>query len=122
MNSRRRLWLGAGAGALIAVVDNVLFHGEASPIVVVGLLLVTTGAAGAAWGKDGWLPALAAWIWLPGVHLVKRILDLPDTIHPNTYQSIVALAAFSLGVAAVGTLAGVALRRGLHSGPADRAQ
>jgi len=44
-------------------------------------------------------------------HLVKHVLGLPDTLHPNTYTSILYLAAFTLVVATVGTGSGVLLRR-----------
>jgi hypothetical protein len=106
-----RLALALGAGALIAAVDNLLFHGEVSPIVIVGLLLAITAAAGFLWGKAGWMPAIAVWAWVPGVHLVKRILGWRDTLHPNTARSILALAAFTLGVAVVGMGCGLLARR-----------
>jgi hypothetical protein len=106
-----RLGLALGAGALIATVDNVLFRGEVSPIVIIGLLLAATSAAGFRWGKAGWMPAIAVWAWVPGVHLVKRILGWPDTLHPNTARSILALAAFTLGVAVVGMGGGLLARR-----------
>jgi hypothetical protein len=111
-----RLSLGLGAGAAIAAVDNVLFEGEVSPIVVIGLLLAATAAAGTAWGQRGWVAAIAAWIWVPSAHLAKHILGLPDTLHPNTYASILMLATFSLAVAVVGTGCGLLVRR-LAAGP-----
>jgi hypothetical protein len=46
------------------------------------------------------------------VHLVKRTLNLPDTLHPNIYVSILMLAGFSLVVATIGTGCGM-LARGL---------
>src|SRR5262245_60118292 len=94
------------AGMLIAAVDNFAFHGEISPIVIVALLFVVTAAAGAMWGRLGLLPCVAVWIWLPLVHVVKHVLGLPDTIHPNTYTSILMLALFSAGVSCIGFLVG----------------
>jgi len=35
-------------------------------------------------------------------HLVKHILGLPDTLHPNTYTSIMMLATFTLVILAIG--------------------
>jgi hypothetical protein len=112
---------GLVAGAAIAAVDNVLFEGEVSPIVIVGLLLATTVTAGAVWGQRGWAGAAAAWAWLPAAHVVKRALGLPDTLHPNTYASILMLAAFSLAVATIGTGCGLLARRlaGDFSRPAE---
>jgi hypothetical protein len=46
-----------------------------------------------------------------GTHLAKRILGLPDTLHPNTYASILMLAAFSFAVAVVGAGWGLVVRR-----------
>jgi hypothetical protein len=41
---------------------------------------------------------------------VKHVIGLPDTLHPNTYTSILYLAAFTLAVATVGTGCGVLIR------------
>lgn len=105
-----RLGLGITAGALIATVDNLLFEGEVSPIVILGLLLVTTITAGAVFGGRAWMISIVTWFCIPAAHLVKKVLDLPDTLHPNTYVSILMLAGFTLGVAAMGTLAGMIVR------------
>lgn len=106
-----RLGLGLGAGVAIASVDSYAFGGEVSPIVIVGLLVAATATAGAFWGGRGWVASLAAWACLPSAHLVKHVLDLPDTLHPNTYASILLLAAFSLVVAMVGTGIGALIRK-----------
>ena len=108
---RVRLGVGLAAGAATATVDNVAFGGEVSPIVVVALLLAITATAGAVWGRRGWIPAAVAWSCVPLAHLVKHVLGLPDTLHPNTYASIGTLAAFSLAVAAAGTGGGLWVRR-----------
>jgi hypothetical protein len=52
-----------------------------------------------------------AWAWLTLVHLVKHVFGLPDTLHPNTYTSILMLAVFSLVVATIGTGCGILIRR-----------
>jgi hypothetical protein len=113
--------LGAGlaAGAAIACVDNFAFGGEVSPVVIIALLLAATAIAGAIWGRRGWIAAAVIWACVPLAHVVKHVLGLPDTLHPNTYTSIVFLAAFTLAVATVGTGCGVIARR-LLTGPVRR--
>jgi hypothetical protein len=92
-------------------VDNIAFNGEVSPIVVIAMLLAATITAGFLREKLGLATAVAVWICVPGVHLTKRILGLPDTLHPNTYTSILMLAVFSLAVVAAGTGCGLLIRR-----------
>ncbi len=110
-----RLGAGLAAGAAIAYVDNCAFEGEASPIIIVAALFAATAAAGAIWGWRGWVAAGAAWACVPLAHVVKHLLGLPDTLHPNTYTSILYLAVFSLVVAIVGSGCG-ALVHGLTTG------
>jgi hypothetical protein len=106
-----RLGDGLAAGAAIAYVDNYAFDGEVSPIIVVAMLVAATAAAGAIWGWHGWVAAAAAWACVPLAHVAKHVLGLPDTMHPNTYASILQLAALSLVVATAGTGCGVLVRR-----------
>lgn len=106
-----RLSAGFVAGAVIVYVDNVAFEGEVSPIIIVAMLLVATATAGAIWGQRGWVAVAAAWACVPLAHVVKHILGLPDTLQPNTYKSILMLAAFTLVVAALGTGGGLLIRR-----------
>jgi len=101
---------GLAAGGAIVYTDNFAFGGEVSPIVVVALLLAATGGFGVVWGRRAWLAALATWICVPGAHLVKHLFGLPETLHPDTWASILYLALFSLAVAA----AGVAVGTGIH--------
>lgn len=103
--------IGLVAGLAIAAVDNFAFGGEVSPIVIVAMLLAATATAGVIWDWRGWVAAAAAWICVPLAHLIKHLLDLPDTMQPNTYASILMLAAFTLAVATIGTGCGVLLRR-----------
>ena len=99
------------AGAAIAAVDNFAFGGEVSPIVVVGMLLLFAAAAGMFWGVRAAVAVALAWVWLPMAHVIKHRMRLPDTLHPNTYVSILKLAAFSFVIAAVGLGLGLAFRR-----------
>lgn len=115
-NDSMRLAAGVVAGITIALVDNVAFGGEVSPIVIVALLVAATTTFGGAWGRAGWVPALAAWSCVPLAHLIKHVLGLPDTLQPNTYTSILMLAAFTLVVATVGAWIGTVLYRRRGSG------
>jgi hypothetical protein len=105
--------LGAGllTGCVVAGVENSAFKGEVSPIVIVALLLAATVGFALVWGGGAWLASAAVWLCVPLPHVVKRALELPDTLHPNTWESIATLAAFSLAVAAAGTGLGVLMRR-----------
>ncbi len=110
-----RLWIGLAVGLGIALVDNFAFSGEVSPIIIVTSLLAVTLAAGAKWGWQGWLATAGMWIGLPSAHMIKRIFDLPDTLHPNTYASILKLAIFSFVVATIGLICGALSRKLLQS-------
>ncbi len=97
-------------GVAISAVDNFAFHGEVSPIVIVGLLFVATSTAGILWGWRGSYSAVGTWLCLPAAHLMKHALGLPDTLQPNTYTSIVLLALFTLAVASIGFVLGASIR------------
>jgi len=111
--SRLPLLLGIGfvLGAAVAAVDNFAFHGEVSPIIIVAMLIVLTAIVGWIWGWRGWPASIATWAWVPLAHLVKHALDLPDTLHPNTYISILMLAVFTFIVTTIGTGCSVLLHR-----------
>jgi hypothetical protein len=115
------LAMGFMAGLVIAAVDNLGSQGEVSPIVIVGLLLAATIASGLGWGWRGGYATFGTWLWVPAAHLIKHLLGLPDTLHPNTYASITMLAVFTLLVAAMGLAGGVFIRH-LASGPASRSR
>ncbi|NOT60883.1 MAG: hypothetical protein HOP19_11750 [Acidobacteria bacterium] len=106
--------IGLGAGAVITAVDNFAFGGEVSPIVIVAMLLVATITMGMVWGARGGLAATAVWLCLPLSHLIKHALGWPDTLHPNTYKSILMLAAFTLVIASLGVACGTLLRKLRH--------
>ncbi len=110
------LGVGLFAGAAIVYVDNWSLEGEVSPIIIVALILAATVMAGAMWRRSGWRSAAVTWACVPLAHVVKHVLDLPDTLHPNTYTSILYLAAFTLVVAMGGTACGMLIRR-LATGP-----
>ena len=74
-----RLCVGLAAGIAVAWVDNFAFEGEASPIVIVVMLLAATATIAAVWGHHCWATAAAAWLCVPLAHLIKHVLGLPDT-------------------------------------------
>jgi hypothetical protein len=113
------LGVGLMVGAGIVYLDNYAFEGEVSPTIIVALLLAATAMAGAIWGRSGWIAAAVTWACVPYAHVVKHVLGLPDTLHPNTYRSILYLAAFTLVVATSGTGCGLLVRR-LATGPVRR--
>jgi hypothetical protein len=106
-NWQMRLLVGLIAGAVIVFIDNFAFQGEVSPIVIVILLLASTIAVGAIWKWQAWIAAVTVWICVPMAHVVKHLLGFPDTLHPNTYTSILMLAIFTFVVSAIGFLFGV---------------
>jgi hypothetical protein len=112
-----KLLLGIGfvIGTVIAAVDNLAFHGEASPIIIVAMLLATTSLLGWIFGWRGWPASAMVWVCVPLTHLIKHILGLPDTLHPNTYASILMLAVFTFVIAAFGSSCGFILHRLTHS-------
>jgi hypothetical protein len=105
------LGVGIVSGAAIVYIDNCAFEGEASPIIIVAMLLVVTALAGAWWGRGGWVSAAITWAFIPLAHIVKHVFGLPDTLNPNTYASILFLGAFTLVVATCGTGCGVLLHK-----------
>ena len=105
------IMIGLVAGLIIAAVDNFAFGGEVSPIVIVLLLIIVTVTSGIKLGWRAWILAFPLWICIPLAHLIKHILGLPDTLHPNTYASILMLAAFTFVVSTVGLLGGVLMRK-----------
>jgi hypothetical protein len=104
-----------GAGVVISAVDHFAEGGELSPIVIVALLLAATLIAGAIWRWRAALTSAATWACIPLAHTANHALNLPDTLNPNTWLSILYLAVFTLGVATAGTGLGVLLNR-LRSG------
>ena len=106
-----RFGCGVAVGMAIVAVDNLAFEGEVSPIVIV--------VPAACRHNDGrrhlgsaWLDRLRCNMGLRAArNLVKHLLGLPDTLHPNTYTSILMLGAFTFVVAALGTSCGMLVFR-----------
>ena len=109
IKTRLSLLIGIGfiTGMAISVIDNFAFGGEVSPIVIVALLLSASVILGAFFGTRGSIALVFVWVCIPLVHLVKHILNIPDTINPNTYASILKLAIFTFVVALIGLGCGI---------------
>jgi hypothetical protein len=119
-----KIGIALALGVAIAAVDNFAFGGETSPIFILGLLLMATGLIGLVWRSRGWLGAALLWACIPAAHLIKHVFGLPDTMQPNTYESIFKLAAVTLVVAVVGTACGMAaggLKKAKSSGAQNHA-
>jgi hypothetical protein len=110
-NWQMRLLVGLIAGAIILYIDNFAFQGEVSPIVIVIMLLVSSITVGTIWKWKAWIAAITIWICVPMAHVVKHLLGLPDTLHPNTYTSILMLAIFTFVISAIGVLFGILINR-----------
>jgi len=102
--------IGTLVGILIALIENFSMKGEISPFMIIVLLFSATGAYGWVWKRRAWKAAVAGWIWLPGSHLFKYCMGIPDSLHPDTLNSILLLALFTLGVSAAGLTCGAMLR------------
>lgn len=98
-------------GAIIVYIDNLAFQGEVSPIIIVIMLLLSTMTAGAIWKWQAWIAVLTEWACIPMAHVVKHLLGLPDTLHPNSYISIAMLALFTFVISALGFLIGALINR-----------
>lgn len=103
--------IGIAAGLIIAAVDNLSFQGEVSPIVIALMLIFITFSSGFVFGWRGWIVSSITWGCVPLAHFIKHFFRLPDTLHPNTYISIILLAAFTLFVSIVGHGFGVLFNR-----------
>jgi hypothetical protein len=110
-NWQLRLFVGLIAGSVIVFIDNFEFQGEVSPIVIVIMLLGATITVGAIWKWQAWIAAVTVWVCVPMVHVVKHLMGLPDTLHPNTYTSILMLAVFTFVISAIGFLFGTLINR-----------
>ncbi len=108
-----RFGVGFAAGAIIAAIDSYAFGGEISPIAIVILLLGGSVVMGFLWGRRGWVAGLAMWIGVPLFHVFKHIWQLPDTLQPNTYASILLLAGFTLVIVSIGTVGGAIMHKGI---------
>ena len=109
--------LGLAAGLVVSAVDLYAAGGHVPPVVIVALQVIASGALGALWGGAGWAGAIAVALPLPAVHAIRHARGWPDTISPNTWDSIVMMALFALAVAGAGFAAGAVLRAAVADDP-----
>ncbi len=110
-----RRWpsLAAGlvAGLLLAVVEAGAVVGPVRPVVMVALTLAAGLVIGVIWGWRRWPAAILAGASVPLRHLANRLLGLPDTTQPNTFDAVMMMGLFALAVSAAGFCAGVLMRQ-----------
>ncbi len=115
-----RQWpsLAAGlvAALLLAVVEAGMVVGPVRPVVMVALTLAVGAVIGAIWGWRRWPAAIMAGASVPLRHFVIRLLGLPDTTQPNTFDAVLMMGIFSLAVSAAGFCAGVLMRQAVSDG------
>ncbi len=104
------------AGLLLVVVEAGLVVGPVRPVVMVTLTIVAGVAVGGLWGWRSWPAALIAGASVPLRHLANRLLGLPDTTQPNTFDAVVMMGLFALSVSAAGFCAGVLMRQAVSGG------
>lgn len=107
--------IGLLCGFAIAAVDNFAFGGEISPIVIVVLLFGVAAVSATVISKRARLLVFFSWFCVPAAHLLKHILNMPDTLQPNTYSSILQLAAFTFFVSVFGFTIGLLINRLIKS-------
>lgn len=110
-----RPWLALAAGLvaalLLAAVEAGAVVGPVRPVVMVALTLAAGLVIGAIWGWRSWPAAVLAGASVPLRHLANRLLGLPDTTQPNTFDAVLMMGLFSLAVSAAGFCAGVLMRQ-----------
>lgn len=115
-----RPWLalaaGVIAGLLLAVVEAGAVVGPVRPVVMVSLTLAAGLVIGAIWGWRSWPAAILAGASVPLRHLANRLLGLPDTTHPDTFDAVMMMGLFALAVSASGFCAGVLMRQVVSDG------
>lgn len=105
---RASIVTGLAAGVTVAAIETA-GGGAVRPVAVVALVIAAAFGVGLRWGWAGWLGALAVALPVPGLHLGKHVLGLPDTIQPNTYDALVMMTLFHVALAGAGLAAGAVL-------------
>ncbi len=103
--------IASGLGLLIAALDTAAPFGDDSSKLTILLWLMAGGSLGFVMPSRPWRWAMLVGPWLPLTHLLAHVLGLPDSIHPNTYATILTLVPVSLAVCSVGAYGGALTRR-----------
>lgn len=107
------LRVGLAFGLVVSAVDLYAAGGHVPPVVIVALQILASGVVGGVWGWPAWPGAIAVAAPLPAVHAIRHAFGWPDTISPNTWDSIAMMGLFALAVAGAGFAAGAVLRAAL---------
>jgi hypothetical protein len=117
MTWNEQSWLGVAAyplalalGLLVAWFAVAAPFGDDTSKVTVLLWLVSAGILGLLQPHQPWRWALAIGPWVSVIHGIRHALDLPATINPNTYTTILILVPVSLVVCLLGAYGGSWLR------------
>jgi hypothetical protein len=101
----------SGLGLFTAAVDKAAPFGDDSSMLTVLLWLLFSGVMGFSVPRRPWRWALVLGPWTALLHLVVHALGLADSIHPNTYATILILVPVSLAACCLGAYGGAMARR-----------
>jgi hypothetical protein len=101
------------SGLVIAALDRASFFGDDSAQFTVFLWLLASGLLGFTRPRRPWLWAVLIGPWLSLTNLVRHVLGLPGSVHPDTYTTILLLLPLSLAICSLGAYGGALARRAL---------
>jgi hypothetical protein len=97
-------------GLLVAVFDVAVPFGDDTEKCTVLLWAVFSGLLGYVQPRRVWRWAFLVGPWVPATHFVLHVLDLPDTVNPDSYITILILVPVSLVICGIGAWTGAILR------------
>jgi hypothetical protein len=103
--------LAVALGLLVAWFDVAAPFGDDTEKGTIFLWLGSCGGLGVLQPRRPWRWALLVGPWVAVAHLVRHALGLPDSVHPNTYTTILLLVPVSLAVCLLGAYGGSLLAR-----------
>jgi hypothetical protein len=99
------------SGLVIAALDRAAPFGDDSAKLTLLLWLLASGLLGFARPRRPWLWAVLIGPWLSLTNLVRHVLGLPGSVHPDSYRTILLLLPLSLAVCSLGAYGGALARR-----------
>lgn len=97
-------------GLLVAAFDVAVPFGDDTEKGTVFLWVICCGLLGFLRPTRPWRWACLVGLWVPAAHLVLHALDLPDSINPNDYATILVLVPVSLAICALAAWSGAFVR------------